>query len=65
MYKIVTKKGCQFCEILKACLTELSVDFEEKHSKVGAVPKLFYNDELVFTGLPDKKDLVEFVYGNN
>ena len=63
MIKIVTKKGCSFCEILKAQLDNFGVPYEEELVKSGTVPIMKYadSDKVIFRGLPKRKELVKFL----
>lgn len=61
---VYTKPGCFFCEVLKRSLVELGVDFDEEEAN-GVAPIMWVDGKEVFTGLPNKTNLVKFVVDNN
>lgn len=66
MLTVLSKPGCRYCEILTDWLTtaDHDVDFEIVYvpdNERGAFPKVLYNNELVFVGLPSAKELVHFL----
>ena len=50
-----------YCSAMKMALDELGVSYKEETVKNTSVPKLFYNDELLFDGLPDYTEIITWV----
>ncbi len=70
--QVITSEGCVGCDKIEKMLDELGVDFEvvdiTKNHKilekfpVFTAPAVIKNDEIIFTGIPKRKELVEKLY---
>ena len=62
--KIITKKGCSFCAILKAQLDNLGVPYtavEDNGAPVAPIIQDALTGQVIYKGLPKKHRLLEII----
>ena len=64
MIELITKKGCPYCEAFASVLNINGVEYSKVPSK-GIAPQLYVDGVLVFKGLPDYADLIDWINDYN
>lgn len=64
LIKVITKKGCSFCAILKAQLDNLGVPYEEvldNTSPVAPIIRDSLTGQVIYKGLPKRSKLINIL----